>query len=239
MIPFTRLLRVEWGKATDTRSARWLLTITGLVTVAIMLAPILAKKSIAQTSEHYLQFPAFVLSTLLPVVAILTLTTEWTQRTVLTTFTQEPRRARVFGAKVLVSAILALAAAAFGALVAFGGLWLVEAGGRHIVTNVGWGSLVGFPAFMLANVLLGAAFAAVLQNTAAAIVLVFVLPTAFGLVGGAVHWLQIWFDPGTTFSWMVDGKWSGHVPNIAVSVVTWVLLPLAAGLVRTVRREIK
>ena len=239
MIPFTRLLRVEWGKATDTRSARWLLAITGLATIAIMLAPILAKKSITQTTEHYLQFPAFVLATLLPVVAILTLTTEWTQRTVLTTFTQEPRRARVVAAKLVVSAMLAVAAAAFGALVAYGGIWLVEGTGRHVITNVGWGSAVGYPAFMLANVLLGAAFAAVLQNSAAAIVLVFVMPTVFGLVGGAVHWLQLWLDPGTTFSWMVDGHWSGHGPNIAVSVATWILLPLAAGLIRTVRREIK
>ncbi len=36
-IPFARLVRVEWGKATETRAARWLLaavaaTIVGLMT---------------------------------------------------------------------------------------------------------------------------------------------------------------------------------------------------------------
>jgi ABC-type transport system involved in multi-copper enzyme maturation permease subunit len=238
-IPFTRLLRVEWGKATDTRAARWLLGITGLAAVAIMLAPILAKHKIAQTTQHYVQFPAFVLSTLLPVVAILTLTSEWTQRTVLTTFTQEPRRSRVVAAKVAVSALLALAATVFGALLASGGVALVEGGGRHVVDNIGWGQVIGFPVFLLANMLLGTAFGALLHNSAAAIVLVFVLPTAFGFLGQAVEAVQHWLDPDTTFGWMVSGAWSGHGPEMAVSFTAWVLLPLVAGFARTVRREIK
>ena len=238
-IPFARLLRVEWGKATDTRAARWLLGITGLASIAIMLAPILAKTKIAQTTQHYVQFPAFVLSTLLPVVAILTLTSEWTQRTVLTTFTQEPRRSRVVAAKVAVSGLLALAATAFGAAVAAGGVVLVEAGGRHVTDNLGWGQLIGFPLFLLANMLLGTAFGAVLHNSAAAIVLVFVLPTAFTFLGQAVHGVQQWLDPSTTFGWMMTGEWAGHGAKMAASLAVWVVVPLVAGMVRTVRREIK
>ncbi|MBE7163660.1 MAG: hypothetical protein INR72_20665, partial [Williamsia herbipolensis] len=45
-IPFGRLVRIEWGKATDTRSARWLLGITMIATVGIMLAPLIATGSI-------------------------------------------------------------------------------------------------------------------------------------------------------------------------------------------------
>lgn len=238
-IPFARLLRVEWGKATDTRSARWLLAITAVATIGIELAPMLAKNNIAQTTQHYVQFPAFVLATLLPVVAILTLTTEWTQRTVLTTFTQEPRRSRVLAAKVAVAGLLSLAATAFGALVAASGGWLVEAGGRHLVDNLGWGQVIGLPLFLLANVMLGTAFGALLHNSAAAIVLVFVLPTAFGFLGQAVPTVQHWFDPNTTFGWMLTGEWSGHGAQLAVALTTWLVLPLAAGLVRTARREIK
>lgn len=238
-IPFARLLRVEWGKATDTRAARWLLAITGVATLGIMLAPILARTKIDQTTQHYVQFPAFVLSMLLPVVAILTMTSEWTQRTVLTTFTQEPRRSRVVAAKVAVSGLLALAATAYGALLAAGGVALVEAGGRHVTDNLGWGQLIGFPLFLLANMLLGTAFGAVLHNSAAAIVLVFVLPTAFSFLGEAVHSVQQWFDPGTTFGWMVTGDWAGHGAKMAVSIAVWIVVPLAAGFVRTVQREIK
>jgi hypothetical protein len=238
-IPFARLLRVEWGKATDTRAARWLIAITAVATVAIMLAPVLAKHSVSQTWRNYVDFPAFVLATLLPVVAILTLTTEWTQRTVLTTFTQEPRRGRVVSAKVLVSVLLALAAAAFGGVVSGAAGWLVEAGGRDITGHFGWAQFVGFPLFLLLNILMGTAFGAALHNSAAAIVLFFVLPTACGFLGEAVHPVQTWFDTSTVFSWVLTGDWSGHAANVVVCTATWVALPLAAGLVRTLRREIK
>ncbi len=54
-IPFTRLVRVEWAKATDTRAARWLLALVALSTAGIMLAPILAPTSFDQTYTSYLQ----------------------------------------------------------------------------------------------------------------------------------------------------------------------------------------
>ncbi len=50
-------------------------------------------------------------------MSILTLTSEWNQRTALTTFTQESRRMRVTGAKVAVSLLLGGVAALFGGLV--------------------------------------------------------------------------------------------------------------------------
>ena len=72
-----------------------------------MLAPLLAPSSIDQTYTSYLGFAAIGLTILLPVVSILTLTSEWSQRTALTTFTQEPRRMRVINAKIAVSLMLA------------------------------------------------------------------------------------------------------------------------------------
>ena len=42
-----------------------------------------------------------------------------------------------------------------------------------------------------------------------------------------------------TFGWMLQGDWSGHVPQILTSVGIWVVLPLAAGLMRALRREVK
>jgi ABC-2 type transport system permease protein len=97
-IPFRRLLRVEWGKATDTRAARWLLVLVALSTMGLMLRPLLAAGT-EQSLSNYVYFAGVGLAILLPVVAILTLTSEWSQRTVLTTFTQEPRRIRVVLAK--------------------------------------------------------------------------------------------------------------------------------------------
>jgi ABC-2 type transport system permease protein len=236
-IPFSRLLRVEWGKATDTRAARWLLTLVAASTVGLMLAPLLAS-SIDQTYTSYLGFAAIGLTILLPVVSILTLTSEWSQRTVLTTFTQEPRRTRVINAKVAVSLLLAGGAVVFGGLVTAAGLAVAAASGRELDANLNVGVLVGFVLFVLLNVLIGVAFGALLHNSAAAIVLYFALPTAFAFLGVALKSVADWLDTSTTFNWLLQGEWSGHTPQILVSVTIWVAIPLAAGLVRTVRREI-
>lgn len=237
-IPFSRLLRVEWGKATDTRAARWLLALVAASTVGLMLAPMLAPASIDQTYASYLGYAATGLSILLPVVSILTLTSEWSQRTVLSTFTQEPRRSRVINAKVTVSLLLAGGAAVFGGLVTAAGLGVAAASGRDLDANLNAGVLVGYLLFVLLNVLMGVALGALLHNSAAAIVLSFALPTAFALLGRAVRSLAEWIDSSTTLGWLLKGEWSGHTPQILVSVAVWVAIPLAAGLFRTTRREI-
>lgn len=237
-IPFARLVRVEWGKATDTRAARWLLGLTALATVAIELAPLLAEHSIDQTVSAYLLFAAFGLATLLPVVAILTLTSEWSQRTVLTTFVQEPRRARVVGAKVAVTGLLTVAAVVVGALVTAAAVGVAAASGRDVANDLGAAKAAGFVLFVAANMAMGVAFGAVLQNSAAAIVLFFLLPTAFGFLGAAAGSIGRWVDPGTTYNWLLEGHFGGHLGGLVVTTLVWVVAPLAAGVVRTVRREI-
>jgi ABC-2 type transport system permease protein len=236
-IPFRRLVSVEWSKATDTRAARWLLLTIAVASAGFLLVPMLNQG--AQTYEHYLMFPALVLGTLLPIVSIMTLTGEWTQRTVLTTFTQEPRRGRVVNAKVVVSVLLGLVGALFGAVTTAVALGIVAATGRHLDADLSVGVLLGFLLFIALNVLMGVAFGALLHNTAAAIVLFLVLPTAFGILGAAVESLGHWLDPSTTFGWVLDNDWGGHTPQILTGTLLWVVVPLVGGLVRTVRREIK
>jgi ABC-type transport system involved in multi-copper enzyme maturation permease subunit len=138
-IPFSRLLRIEWGKATDTRAARWLLVLAAASTIGVLLAPMLRPSSVDQTYTSYLGFAAVGLTILLPVVSILTLTSEWSQRTVLTTFTQEPRRTRVINAKVTVSLLLAGGAAVFGGLVTAASLGVAAASGRELEANLNGG----------------------------------------------------------------------------------------------------
>ncbi len=238
-IPFSRLLRVECGKATDTRAARWLLALVAASTVGLMLAPLLAPSSIDQSYTSYLGFAGVAMSVLLPVVSILTLTSEWSQRNVLTTFTQEPRRVRVVGAKIAVAALLGGGAAVFGGLVTAVGLGVAAASGRPLEANLNTGVVVGFVLFVLLNVFMGVALGALVHNSAAAIVASFVLPTAFVALGRASTFVAQWLDPSATLNWIVKGEWSGHTAQILVSVFVWVAVPLAIGLVRTVRREIK
>lgn len=237
-IPFRRLLRVEWSKATDTRAARWLLALVAASTAALMLAPMLAPSSSAQTYTGYLGVAAIGVTILLPVVSILTLTSEWSQRTVLTTFTQEPHRTRVITAKITVSLLLAAGGAVFGGLVTAASLGLAAASGRHLESNLTAGVVIGYLLFILVNILMGVALGALLHNSAAAIVCAFALPAGFAVLGHALKSVGQWVDTSSTFGWLLRSEWSGHTPQILFSVTLWVVIPLAAGLVRTVRREI-
>jgi ABC-2 type transport system permease protein len=237
-IPFARLLRVEWGKATDTRAARWLLAGVAATTVGLELIPLLSPTNHDQTYSGYLGFAAIALSILLPVVAILTLTSEWSQRTALTTFTQEPRRLRVVGAKIAVSLMLGGAAAVFGGLVTAAGVAAAVASGRTVDADLDTGLLLAFLLYVLLNVLTGVALGALVHNSAAAIVASFVLPIGFGLLGTTSHLVAEWLDYSTAFTWVLNGQWSGHEPSITAAVVLWVAAPLSIGLVRIARREI-
>ena len=237
-IPFPRLVRVEWAKATDTRAARWLLALVALSTAAMMLAPILAPTRFDQTYASYLEVAAVAVSILLPVVAVLMFTGEWTQRTAFTTFTQEPRRLRVVNAKLAASLILGGGGAVFGGAVTAAGLGLASASGRALEANLTVGAITGYLLFVLLNVLAGVALGALLQSSATAIAASFALPAAFAVLGTASTLVSDWIDMSTTWKWVLENDWTGHVPQISFSIVFWVAVPLAAGVVRTIRRDV-
>jgi len=237
-IPFPRLVRVEWAKATDTRAARWLLALVALSTAGMMLVPVLAPATFDQTYASYLRVAALGLILLLPVVAILMLTGEWSQRSVMTTFTQEPRRVRVLNAKLAASLALGGGAAVFGGAVTAAGLGLASASGRPLEADLTVGAITGYLLFVLLNVLAGVALGALLQSSATAIAAAFALPAGFALLGTASTLVADWIDMSTTWNWVLENQWGGHVPQISVSVLFWVAVPLAAGVLRTIRRDV-
>ena len=237
-IPFPRLVRVEWAKATDTRAARWLLALVALSTAGMMLVPVLVPTSFDQTYASYLRVAALGLTILLPVVAILMLTGEWSQRSAMTTFTQEPRRIRVVNAKLAASMVLGGGGAVLGGVVTAAGLVLTAASGRALEANLTVGAITGYLLFVLLNVLAGVALGALLQNSATAIAACFALPVAFALLGTASTLVSDWIDMSTTWNWVLENDWAGHVPQISFSIVFWVAVPLAAGVVRTIRRDV-
>ncbi len=237
-IPFSRLIRVEWAKATDTRAARWLLALVALSTVGIMAVPVLVPTSFDQTQAGYLGVAAVGLSILLPVVAILTFTGEWSQRTVMTTFTQEPRRIRVVHAKLVVSVVLGVGGAVFGGVVAAAAIGVAGASGRVLAANLSAGLVASYVLYVLVNVLAAVALGVLLQNSAAAIAATFALPAAVALLARASTLVSNWIDMATTWNWMLENEWDGHVAEIGVSIVFWVVAPLVAGVVRTVKRDV-
>ena len=237
-IPFSRLVRVEWAKATDTRAARWLLALVALSTAGTMLVPVLAPTSVDQTWASYLRVAALGVTILLPVVAILLFTGEWSQRSVMTTFTQEPRRIRVLNAKLAVSMVLSGGGAVFGGVVTAAGLGLAAASGRALEADLTVGAITGYLLFVLLNVLFGVALGALLQSSATAIAASFALPAAFAVLGTASTLVSDWIDMSTTWNWVLENDWAGHVPQISFSIAFWVAVPLAAGVVRTIRRDV-
>ena len=90
---------------------------------------------------------------------------------------------------------------------------------------------------MLLNVLAGVALGALLQSSATAIAASFALPATFALLGTASTLVSNWIDM-STWNWVLENDWAGHVPQILFSIALWVAIPLAAGFVRTVHRDV-
>ncbi len=109
--PFGRLVKVEWRKMTDTRGGFWLLAVTGLLlvlTLAVVLLVVALDGTAGVTANALSQIFTIPLSLLLPLFGVLTVTSEWSQRTALVSFTLEPHRLRVVLAKWVTVSLLAL-----------------------------------------------------------------------------------------------------------------------------------
>jgi hypothetical protein len=74
---------------------------------------------------------ALGLSRLLPIALMLTMTSEWSQRTALTTFTLEPRRGRVLAAKLTAGMAVTAVGGCLASGIAQAGLAVAAAAGRH------------------------------------------------------------------------------------------------------------
>jgi ABC-2 type transport system permease protein len=238
-IPFARLFRAEFRKATDTRAARWLLAAALLIALAAQAVPLAFPRDVTQDRASFLTWAALGLSRLLPIAVMLTMTAEWSQRTALTTFTLEPRRSRVVAAKVVAS----LAISVIGGCLAFGiaqaGLTVAVADGRQVALGWSWPELAGFTLFVILTSAIGSAIGSALHNTAAAIVTYFALAGVTSLLLiPAVQQAGNWVNTGETFGWMLTGQWSGHAAQITSSALIWVAVPLAIGVIRITRRDI-
>jgi hypothetical protein len=241
-IPFSRLLRVELGKTVGTRAARWLLAASVLAIVGGLAVALVFAHDIRQSRASYLSAAALGLTRVTPILLLMALTGEWSQRTAMVTFTQEPRRGRVLAAKALVGTGLAVLLAVLGCLAAQAAVLGARAGGRDVSADFGrdWPRIVGFLVFVVLISLVGMAFGALVHNTAAAIVAFFALGGLANLFSiGALRGIGHWVNTGQTYGWILEGRWSGHGAQMVVSSLLWIGLPLALGARRTLRREVR
>ena len=177
---------------------------------------------------------------LLPVLGVLSMASEWTQRTVLTTFTTTPRRVRVLSAKLVASVLLGMAAVVVVDVLAAVALAIRATVLGHPASWTGIGSAVGgsMVAAGLA-LLMGAALGALLMQTAVAIVAYFVAPNVGLLaVASLTGDKGEWVDVNLAFQRLSSFDLSGHVGPTITPLVLWIGLPLVLGVLRSLRRNV-
>jgi ABC-2 type transport system permease protein len=249
-VPMSRVTRVELRKMFDTRSGFWLMAsiaITGLLATGAVTLFAPDDELTYSTFGTAIGFPMAVV---LPMIAILSVTSEWSQRSGLTTFTLVPHRSRVILAKAIssvtvgvLSIVLALAIGALGNLVG------TAIAGTHPVWDV---SIVDALYIALGNVLgllMGFVLGMLIRNSPGAIVAYFVysllLPTLAGVLAANQQWfrdLQPWVDVNYAQSalFTFEGSLTGaEWAHIAVTGVVWLVIPLLVGLRLVLRSEIK
>lgn len=247
-IPMSRLVSVELRKSLDTRSGFWLLMSVGILALIATVSVIIWAPDSALTFETFSSAIGIPMAVILPMIAILSVTSEWSQRTGLTTFTLVPDRGRVIGAK----AIGALVIGVVSMFVALG----VGALGNIVGTAIAgvettWGvSVPEFSMIILANVIgmtIGFMLGVVMRSSAAAIVgyfvYSFVMPGLLELLAATQGWfadIRAWVDLNYSTTVLFETvptaeQWA----NLATAGALWLLLPLSIGLTMVLRSEVK
>jgi ABC-2 type transport system permease protein len=235
-----RLTAVELRKMTDTRSGFWLqLAVVGLTVVLVIIVCLVGDPK-DQTLRQLLNVAVQPANVLLPVMGVLLVTSEWSQRTTLITFTLVPHRSRVIWAKLAASVLLSLAALAVAFVVAVFGTVVVAPD----VADV-WALPVGLFAqivvVLTTGMMGGVAFGAVLLTSAPAIVALFALPIVTGALGSihALEGVAKWIDPTHTLAPMTDHVMSAtEWAHAGATFAVWLALPIAIGLWRIARSEV-
>lgn len=237
------LLLVETRKIVDTRAGRWLIAVVALTCVGGSVGLALwGGREVTPSFQAYVGLLGTVLATLLPILGVLTATSEWSQRTGLVTFALEPRRGRVLAAKAAGACLVALTVLATG-LVTSTVVHLTMSGGMS-GSEISWSGLPGITLTVVIHVLQGLAFGFALLNTPLAIVALFLVPTAAAVATSFVEplvWMAPWLDLGAVTVALTQGlstvsgaQWQ----HLGVAVLVWVGLPMVVGYWRVTRQEI-
>ncbi|TNM42804.1 ABC transporter permease [Nocardioides albidus] len=246
--PFRRVQYVELRKMFDTRSGFWLMASIVITSVIATVVTVLAGDRDTLTFDSFAAAVGSPMSIILPIIGVLAVTSEWSQRTSLTTFTLVPGRSRVLTAKLantlligFLGMVIALGVGALGNLVC------------SMITGVDaqWDiSAATFAQIVLANelgMLLGFALGLLFRSSPAAIVGYFVvnlvLPGLSGALASAQQWWADnagWFDLNQSRFLLFDSTLTGQEwAQLGVTTALWIVLPLLVGTRLVLRSEVK
>jgi ABC-2 type transport system permease protein len=247
-IPLSRIVGVELRKTLDTRAGFWLLASIGIAAVLATGAVVGFAPTDQFTYSTFTLAVGFPMSVILPMVAILSVTAEWSQRSGLTTFTLVPHRGRILQGK----AIAALAIAVISMLIAFpiGALGNIVGSTIHGVPTV-WDQNVIDVLYMVAGnallVMVGFMLGVLIRSTAASLVAylvyAFIAPTLLTFLAIHQSWfadLQPWVDPNHSQDALFQGGFTSEQwTQLAVTTLVWLVTPLALGIRSLLRSEVK
>lgn len=247
-IPLLRIISLELRKSFDTRAGFWLLTSVAIVSLITTAAVTAWADRNDLTYVTYTQATSIPMSIILPLIATLSVTSEWSQRTGLTTFTLIPHRGRVLTAKAAAAGLIAVTAT----LLAFVAGAAGNLAGSAIadIPTVWNHDLVDVGYYTLSNVLLmlvGFTLAVLIRHSTGAIVAFFiyalVAPPLLMTLATNQPWFhdaQPWVDPIYNQDTLLQ---AGHNPTqwaqLAITNLLWVAVPLIIGVRNFRRAEVK
>jgi ABC-2 type transport system permease protein len=239
---------VELRKNFDTRSGRWLLASLGgaaLLTTGAIIAWAPAEQLAYSEFTLAIGVPMTVI---LPIIAVLSVTSEWSQRSGLTTFTLVPHRGRVLWAKAI--AALLVTAPATAAAFGVGAVGNVIGASLADVDAVWNQSMVDVRYFALGQSLLllvGFVLGALIRNSSGAIVAYmiygFVAPGLLAFLAFSQDWFadaRPWVDAKYTQDALLRGELVGDGwSHLAVTSVVWLVVPMIFAVANVLRSEVK
>ncbi|WP_110241823.1 ABC transporter permease subunit [Nocardioides gilvus] len=248
-IPSTRLVKVELRKMFNTRSGFWLLISIGVLSPIAAGSVVIFAPDSDVTYESFARASGFPMSVILPMIAILAVTSEWSQRSGLTTFTLVPSRGRVIGAKAVATLLVGLGSVAVAfAAGALGNVVGSALAGVDTVWNISMPMALQMVLGNLAGMAIGFTLGVLLRASSAAIVgyfvVSFVMPGILLLLASVREWfldLQPWVDWNYTQVELFEGatntgeEWA----MLASTTMIWIVIPLVVGLFFLRRSEVK
>ena len=244
-VPFARLTAVELRKMADTRAGLWLLGLIVGITAVFMVIFFVVADAGDRTFANFIGIAATPQGFLLPVLGILLVTSEWSQRTAMVTFALEPSRPRVILAKVVAAVVVGIGA--FVAAVAIGTLCTLVGGSEDGFEGLKVSVFLLFFGLQVLSVLQGLAYGLILLNTPAAIVAFFVLPIASSIIFSLVSGLRDsapWLDLGTAQQPLFEAGTGAALTGeqyaqLGTTALIWIVVPFVLGWIRVMRAELK